>query len=127
MFHNLCEIHDWSFFYLFFFNYFFKVGISTDELDTIAHDLCIHYRAYPSPLNYRGYPKSICTSVNNVACHGIPDKRKLMNGDIISIDISVSIYIFYLSLVNIKLHSLLLKALFYVHVCLLHCLKSKMI
>lgn len=66
-----------------------KAEISTDELDLIAHDLCIQHGAYPSPLNYRGFPKSICTSVNNIACHGIPDCRKLVNGDIISIDISV--------------------------------------
>lgn len=66
-----------------------RVGITTDELDVFAHDLCINYGAYPSPLNYRGFPKSICTSVNNIACHGIPDRRKLLDGDVISIDISV--------------------------------------
>lgn len=46
--------------------------------------------AYPSPLNYRGFPKSICTSVNNVACHGIPDSRPLQNGDILNVDVTVS-------------------------------------
>ncbi|GIY84737.1 methionine aminopeptidase 1D, mitochondrial [Caerostris extrusa] len=66
-----------------------KVGVTTDELDTIAHNACISFGAYPSPLNYKGFPKSICTSVNNVACHGIPDNRKLKDGDIISVDISV--------------------------------------
>ncbi|GIY64931.1 methionine aminopeptidase 1D, mitochondrial [Caerostris darwini] len=66
-----------------------KVGVTTDELDTIAHNACIRFGAYPSPLNYKGFPKSICTSVNNVACHGIPDNRKLKDGDIISVDISV--------------------------------------
>ncbi|KFM57911.1 Methionine aminopeptidase 1D, mitochondrial, partial [Stegodyphus mimosarum] len=65
------------------------VGVTTDELDCVAHTLCISYGAYPSPLNYRGFPKSICTSVNNIACHGIPDDRKLKDGDIISVDVSV--------------------------------------
>lgn len=51
--------------------------------------------AYPSPLNYRGFPKSICTSVNNVACHGIPDNRPLQEGDILNVDITVSGIIFY--------------------------------
>ncbi|XP_064472251.1 methionine aminopeptidase 1D, mitochondrial-like [Ornithodoros turicata] len=66
-----------------------KVGITTDEIDKITHSLCIDKTAYPSPLNYRWFPKSVCTSVNNVACHGIPDDRPLKDGDIISIDISV--------------------------------------
>ncbi|XP_022649098.1 methionine aminopeptidase 1D, mitochondrial-like isoform X2 [Varroa jacobsoni] len=64
-------------------------GITTDELDKLAHALCIERGAYPSPLNYKWYPKSICTSVNNVACHGIPDTRRLKDGDIVSVDISV--------------------------------------
>ncbi|CAL1275585.1 unnamed protein product [Larinioides sclopetarius] len=68
---------------------FIKPDVTTDDLDAIAHDACIKYGAYPSPLNYRGFPKSICTSVNNIACHGIPDDRKLKDGDIISVDISV--------------------------------------
>lgn len=66
-----------------------KAGVTTDELDRYAHKLCIENNAYPSPLNYRWFPKSVCTSVNNVACHGIPDDRPLRDGDIISIDISV--------------------------------------
>lgn len=65
------------------------VGVSTDELDKFAHSLIIKNSAYPSPLGYRKFPKSICTSVNNVACHGIPDCRPLVNGDIISIDVMV--------------------------------------
>ncbi|XP_054713209.1 methionine aminopeptidase 1D, mitochondrial-like [Uloborus diversus] len=65
------------------------IGVTTDDLDHIAHSTCISYGAYPSPLNYRGFPKSICTSVNNIACHGIPDSRKLRDGDVISIDVSV--------------------------------------
>ncbi|CAI9739722.1 methionine aminopeptidase 1D, mitochondrial [Octopus vulgaris] len=68
-----------------------KVGITTDELDKIVHNLCIDHDAYPSPLFYNNYPKSVCTSVNNVACHGIPDSRPLQNGDIINIDITVYI------------------------------------
>ncbi|PPR04919.1 hypothetical protein CVT24_007163 [Panaeolus cyanescens] len=66
-----------------------KPGITTDELDEIAHNACIERNAYPSPLNYRNFPKSICTSINEVICHGIPDKRKLKEGDIINIDVSI--------------------------------------
>ncbi|XP_076240732.1 methionine aminopeptidase 1D, mitochondrial isoform X2 [Calliopsis andreniformis] len=66
-----------------------KPGITTDELDAIAHELIINNGAYPSPLNYRGFPKSICTSINNVACHGIPDTRPLQKGDILNIDVTV--------------------------------------
>lgn len=54
------------------------------------HNKIIEANAYPSPLRYAGFPKSICTSVNNVACHGIPDDRPLMNGDIVNVDITVS-------------------------------------
>lgn len=64
-------------------------GITTNELDIIAHEACVKRNCYPSPLHYRGYPKSICTSVNNVVCHGIPDDLILQNGDIINIDITV--------------------------------------
>lgn len=67
--------------------------MTTDEIDKLIHELCIANNAYPSPLNYRGFPKSVCTSVNNVACHGIPDDRKLENGDIINVDITVLITI----------------------------------
>lgn len=66
-----------------------KAGVTTEELDRYVHKLCIENNAYPSPLNYRWFPKSVCTSVNNVACHGIPDDRPLRDGDIISIDVSV--------------------------------------
>ena len=65
-------------------------GTTTEELDIVAHECCIKFGAYPSPLLYRGYPKSICTSVNNVACHGIPDSRPLEDGDIINVDVTVS-------------------------------------
>ncbi|ODM91592.1 Methionine aminopeptidase 1D, mitochondrial [Orchesella cincta] len=66
-----------------------KVGVTTDELDKYAHHLIIENNAYPSSLLYKKFPKSICTSVNNVACHGIPDSRKLLDGDIITIDLMV--------------------------------------
>lgn len=66
-----------------------KVGMTTDEIDKIVHEECILNNAYPSPLMYRGFPKSVCTSVNNVHCHGIPDDRPLENGDIVNVDVSV--------------------------------------
>lgn len=64
-------------------------GITTDELDRIAHDFIIANGGYPSALLYRGFPKSICTSINEVICHGIPDNTVLQNGDIVNIDITV--------------------------------------
>ncbi len=68
-----------------------KPGISTGELDRICHDYIVNtQQAIPAPLNYKGFPKSICTSVNHVICHGIPnDKKILKNGDVINIDITV--------------------------------------
>ncbi|XP_012216866.1 methionine aminopeptidase 1D, mitochondrial [Linepithema humile] len=66
-----------------------KPGISTDFLDEQVHEMIIGNGAYPSPLNYFGFPKSICTSINNVACHGIPDNRPLREGDILNVDITV--------------------------------------
>lgn len=66
-----------------------RPGVSTDDLDFVAHHLICEEDAYPSPLRYQFFPKSICTSVNNVVVHGIPDSRKLEEGDIINIDISV--------------------------------------
>ncbi|MGH8612288.1 MAG: type I methionyl aminopeptidase [Gammaproteobacteria bacterium] len=65
-------------------------GITTGELNTLCHDFIVgELDATPAPLNYRGFPKSICTSVNHVVCHGIPGDRSLKNGDIINIDITV--------------------------------------
>lgn len=65
-------------------------GITTDELDKICHDYIVDVQqAIPAPLNYHGFPKSICTSVNHVICHGIPGDKKLKDGDIINIDITV--------------------------------------
>ena len=65
-------------------------GITTNELDQICHNFIVdEQRAIPAPLNYRGFPKSICTSVNHVVCHGIPGEKILRNGDVINIDITV--------------------------------------
>ena len=67
-----------------------KSGVSTLELDQICHDYIVEEQsAIPAPLNYRGFPKSICTSINHVVCHGIPGPRKLINGDILNIDVTV--------------------------------------
>ena len=65
-----------------------KPGVSTDELDRIGHEFLIANGAYPSTLGYRGYPKSLCSSVNEVICHGIPDDTILEDGDIVNIDIT---------------------------------------
>ncbi len=65
-------------------------GISTEELNTLCHDFIVSHGAVPAPLNYRGFPKSICTSVNHIVCHGIPsDTKILQDGDIINIDVTV--------------------------------------
>jgi methionyl aminopeptidase len=64
-------------------------GVTTEKLDDICHNFIIENNAIPAPLNYRGFPKSICTSVNHVICHGIPGNKKLKNGDIINIDVTV--------------------------------------
>ena len=65
-------------------------GVTTDELNDICHEYTInHQQAIPAPLNYHGFPKSICTSVNHQVCHGIPSDKKLKNGDIINIDVTV--------------------------------------
>ena len=66
-------------------------GITTDEIDELVHTELIRRGAYPSPLNYHGYPKSVCTSVNEVICHGIPDDRALVDGDIINLDVTAYI------------------------------------
>ena len=67
---------------------FVRPGITTDAIDEYVHQLCIDRGAYPSPLNYSGYPKSVCTSVNEVICHGIPDSRVLEEGDIVNLDVT---------------------------------------
>ena len=66
-----------------------KVGVTTDAIDRFVHTKAIESGAYPSPLGYRGYPKSVCTSINEVICHGIPDSRPIADGDIINIDVTV--------------------------------------
>ncbi|KAJ9130824.1 Methionine aminopeptidase [Pleurostoma richardsiae] len=66
-----------------------RPGITTEQLDQIVHIACIERNAYPSPLNYNHFPKSMCTSPNEVICHGIPDQRVLLDGDIINLDISL--------------------------------------
>ncbi|MGI9605655.1 MAG: type I methionyl aminopeptidase [Acidimicrobiales bacterium] len=70
---------------------FVEPGITTDRIDEIVHNETIRRGGYPSPLNYRGFRKSVCTSVNEVICHGIPDTRQLLDGDIINIDVTVYI------------------------------------
>ncbi|HEY3483145.1 MAG TPA: type I methionyl aminopeptidase [Streptomyces sp.] len=67
-------------------------GVTTDELDRIAHEYMIDHRAYPSDLGYRGFPKSLCTSVNEVICHGIPDSTVLRDGDIVNLDVTAFIH-----------------------------------
>ena len=66
-------------------------GVTTDELDRIGHEYMIDHGAYPSTLGYRGYPKSLCTSVNEVICHGIPDSTVLVDGDIVNVDVTAYI------------------------------------
>lgn len=65
-------------------------GVTTDDIDELVHNLTIEAEAYPSPLHYSGFPKSVCTSVNNVCVHGIPDLRPLQDGDIVNVDMTVS-------------------------------------
>ncbi|KAK6617909.1 Methionine aminopeptidase 1 [Polyplax serrata] len=65
------------------------VGITTDEIDRIVHEACVERECYPSPLNYYEFPKSCCTSINEVICHGIPDLRPLRDGDICNVDVTV--------------------------------------
>lgn len=77
-----------EFYAIFWFNE--KVGITTEEIDRFVHSETIKANAYPSPLRYAAFPKSVCTSVNNVVCHGIPDDRPLADGDIINVDVTVN-------------------------------------
>lgn len=67
-------------------------GVSTDDLDAIGHEFLCDHGAYPSTLGYKGFPKSLCTSINEVICHGIPDSTTLQNGDIVNIDITAYIH-----------------------------------
>jgi len=66
-----------------------KVGVTTEELDRLCHEYITDHGAVPAPLNYKGFPKSICTSINHVVCHGIPGDKKLQDGDIMNLDVTV--------------------------------------
>ena len=66
-----------------------RPGVTTSELDRLCHEFITGHGAIPAPLNYRGFPKSICTSINHVVCHGIPGDRRLEDGDILNIDVTV--------------------------------------
>ncbi|RFU36794.1 type I methionyl aminopeptidase [Actinomadura logoneensis] len=68
-----------------------RPGVTTDELDVVGHEFLLDHGAYPSTLGYRGYPKSLCTSINEVICHGIPDDTELRDGDIVNVDITAFI------------------------------------
>jgi len=70
---------------------YIKPGITTDEINQLVHEYTLKHGGIPAPLNYRGFPKSVCTSVNHVVCHGIPDKKKLKDGDIINVDVTTII------------------------------------
>ncbi len=72
-----------------------KPGITTEEIDRFVHEDTVRRGAWPAPLNYHGFPKSVCTSVNNVVCHGIPGKEVLKNGDIINVDVTTIFDGFY--------------------------------
>ena len=65
-----------------------QAGVTTNELDRLCHAYIVERGAYPAPLHYKGFPKSICTSVNEVSCHGVPGDRVLVDGDIINIDVA---------------------------------------
>lgn len=74
---------------------FIKAGISTDEIDKIVHDFTLSAGATPAPLGYHGFPKAVCTSVNSVICHGVPDNTILKEGDIINVDVTPILDGFY--------------------------------
>ena len=65
-----------------------KPGITTEDINTLVHEITIQNGAIPAPLNYKGFPKSVCTSVNEVICHGIPDDYALKSGDIVNVDVT---------------------------------------
>uniref|UniRef100_A0AAV1VC98 Methionine aminopeptidase n=1 Tax=Peronospora matthiolae TaxID=2874970 RepID=A0AAV1VC98_9STRA len=70
-------------------------GATTDDIDRLVHEEIVRYGAYPSPLHYGGFPKSLCSSVNEIVVHGIPDTRRLVDGDLVNIDISVFLHGFH--------------------------------
>jgi len=65
-----------------------RPGISTDDINTLVHELTITHGATPAPLNYRGFPKSVCVSINDEICHGIPGPRVIKDGDIVNVDVT---------------------------------------
>src|SRR5215470_17434048 len=65
-----------------------RVGMTTEEINTLVHEDTIRRGARPAPLNYKGFPKSVCTSINDVVCHGIPSADTLQNGDIVNVDVT---------------------------------------
>jgi methionyl aminopeptidase len=65
-----------------------RPGVTTDEINTLVHDFTLRHNAIPAPLNYRGFPKSVCVSINEVICHGIPGKRAFKDGDIVNVDVT---------------------------------------
>src|SRR3954463_13125137 len=67
---------------------FVRAGITTDEINKIVHDFTLSHGAIPAPLNYHGFPKSVCTSINACICHGVPDSTPLKAGDIVNVDIT---------------------------------------
>jgi methionyl aminopeptidase len=67
---------------------YIRPGVKTDDINTLVHEFTIKNGAIPAPLNYRGYPKSVCISINEVICHGIPGDRILIDGDIVNIDVT---------------------------------------
>ncbi|MDY5986915.1 MAG: M24 family metallopeptidase, partial [Lachnoclostridium sp.] len=73
-----------------------KAGMSTADIDRLVYDYTVSHGGIPAPLNYEGFPKSVCTSINNVICHGIPDEQEiLMEGDIINVDVSTILNGYY--------------------------------
>jgi len=72
-----------------------KSGITTDEINTLVHEFSVNNNATPAPLNYRGFPKSVCVSVNEVICHGIPGERVLKDGDIVNVDVTTILNGYY--------------------------------
>ncbi len=72
-----------------------RPGIKTDEINTLVHQFTIQHEAVPAPLNYRGFPKSVCVSVNEVICHGIPGERVLQDGDIVNVDVTTILNGYY--------------------------------
>jgi methionyl aminopeptidase len=70
---------------------YIKAGVTTAEIDQICHDYIVSHGAIPAPLNYHGFPKSVCTSLNHVVCHGIPNEKPLKEGDIMNLDVTVKL------------------------------------